>query len=237
MPNKTSRQKVLLPQKKLFDVIDLCVEWFEKAHESHPQAIYPIFNWNCSARAGASQHHGHAHMLLGRDFHYGQWERLSQVATLYASSYPGSNYFEDLITAQRNLGLAHKVGNAWILANLVPYCGYEFRVISWTFDGDFKLALHQAIDSLLHKFGSSTFNCCIQMPPLEDGKLQGTQDETDAKRTKKEAPQPMPYIANLVDRGDPTTGTSSDICGMRIYGSAIVNIDPFSLARHLGWSS
>ena len=44
----------------------------------------------------------------------------------------------------------------------------------------------------------------------------------------------MPFMAHLVDRGR-AKNSSSDICGMRIYGSAIVNEDPFSIAKQLGW--
>ena len=159
-----------------------------------------------------------------------------QVSRLYAKEYPECNYFDDLISAHRNLGLAQAVGDAWILASLIPYCGYDFKVISWNLDENFKLALHKAVDSLLHQFGSKTFNFCIQLPPLQDGKVRAPCKVSPAGQRLDKRNTAMPFIAHLIDRGDVTTGTSSDICGMRIFGSAIVNEDPFALAQELGWS-
>lgn len=43
----------------------LCTqEWLEKASEQHRNAKYPLFVWNCLARAGASQFHGHAQVMI-----------------------------------------------------------------------------------------------------------------------------------------------------------------------------
>lgn len=39
-------------------------EWFQKAHAAEPSARHPLLLWNCSPRAGASQFHGHAQVML-----------------------------------------------------------------------------------------------------------------------------------------------------------------------------
>lgn len=216
-------------------MLDLCTEWFEITHKNHPQAIYPIMNWNCRARAGASQHHGHSHMLLAENFHYGQWERLRQAAKFYSMEYPGCNYFDDFVTAHRNLGLAKTFGDACVFAHLAPYCGYELKVVSWNFDDDFKLAINEAVEALIHKFGSECFNLCIHFPPFQNGKLREIAAVEEVKNSCLETGEvAMPFMAHLVDRGGVKT-SSSDVCGMRIYGSAIVNEDPFSIAQQLGW--
>jgi galactose-1-phosphate uridylyltransferase len=221
-------------QEKLFDMFSLATQWFETAHTKHPNFIYPNISWNCRSRAGASQHHGHAHMVLAEEFHYGHWERLKQISQLYTTEYPGKNYFHDLVEAHRNLNLAQQCGDAWILIHIVPYCGYEFMVICWDFNDDFKLAVYKAVHALVNVFDSNCFNICIQFPPLENGK-QRPPLGTCAKRRKLDVESKMPYIAHIVDRGDINKGTSSDVCSMRIYGSAIVNEDPFILAQSLDW--
>ena len=216
-------------------MLDLCTEWFEITHKNHPQAIYPIMNWNCRARAGASQHHGHCHMLLAEHFHYGQWERLRQAAKIYSLENPGYNYFDDLVAAHRNLGLAKTFGEACVFAHLAPYCGYEFKVVSWNFDNDFKMAINEAVEALIHKFGSECFNVCIHFPSFQNGKLRENAAVEEVKNSCLEKGDvAMPFIAHLVDRGG-VQSSSSDVCGMRIYGSAIVNEDPFSIAKQLGW--
>ncbi|XP_058952739.2 uncharacterized protein [Pocillopora verrucosa] len=226
----------LMNKKKLCDILDLCTQWFEVTHKNNPLAIYPIMNWNCRARAGASQHHGHSHMLLAENFHYGQWERLKQAAKHYSTENPGCNYFDDLVTAHRNLGLAKMFGEACVFAHIVPFCGYEFKVISWDFDDNFKQAISEAVEALINKFGAECFNLCVHFPPLEKGKLRKVAAAEEVKNKSLEMGEiAMPFMAHLVDRGG-VRNSSSDVCGMRIYGSAIVNEDPFSIAQQLGWS-
>lgn len=194
-------------------------------------------NWNCRARAGASQHHGHSHMLLAENFHYGQWEGLRRAAKLYSLENPGFNYFDDLVSAHRNLGLAKTFGEACVFAHLVPFCGYEFKVVSWNYDDNFKLAISEAVKALIHTFGSECFNLCIHFPPLQNGKLRESATVAEIKNRSLETSDiAMPFMAHLVDRGG-VTSSSSDVCGMRIYGSAIVNEDPFSIAQQLGWQT
>lgn len=215
-------------------MLNLAAQWFETAHKEHPNFIYPNISWNCRSRAGASQHHGHAHMELAEEFHYGHWERLKQISQLYSKEYPGRNYFNNLVEAHCTLNLAQQCGSAWILIHVVPYCGYELKVICWDFNEDFKLAVSNAVHVLVNDFDSQNFNVCIQFPPLENGK-QRPPLASCPELKKMENEDKMPYIAHLVDRGDVNKGTSSDVCSMRIYGSAIVNEDPFILAQRLNW--
>ena len=35
-------------------------QWFQRCCAQHPDALHPFLLWNCMARAGASQYHGHA---------------------------------------------------------------------------------------------------------------------------------------------------------------------------------
>ena len=51
-----------LPQ--LADLLLCARSWFWAVHSAHPAAAHPFFLWNCGARAGASQFHGHAQVTL-----------------------------------------------------------------------------------------------------------------------------------------------------------------------------
>ena len=51
-----------LPQ--LADVLLCARSWLRAAQSAHPAAMHPFFLWNCGARAGASQFHGHAQVAL-----------------------------------------------------------------------------------------------------------------------------------------------------------------------------
>lgn len=53
-----------LPQ--LSDLLLAAEEWFARASAAEPLARHPFFLWNCGARAGASQFHGHAQVALSQ---------------------------------------------------------------------------------------------------------------------------------------------------------------------------
>lgn len=191
-----------------------------------------MLTWNCRERAGASQHHGHCHLLLAEQFHYGRYEFQRDVSQRYAAAKPGHNYFLDLVTASKALGLVKTVGYSHIITNITPSFVHDFIVIGWNFDKDFRDAIDSAIKTLLARFESLTFNIGILFPPLQDGKIRKRLDVSgmDAKLSKPGAP--MPFIAYLVDRSDAVNGQfTSDICGMKLHGSSIVSSDPFQVGK------
>jgi len=218
-------------KEKLVDIFGICDEWFKCAHEENNNAIYPMLTWNCKGKAGASQSHGHAHLLLGESFHYGKWEYLRNCAKLYNLANPQQNYFEDLIRASRALGLIKTIGAAHIIVNLTPTFGYDLMVIGWHFDRDFRDALDSAIKTLLYRYKSLTFNIGIHFPPLHEGEIRPRLNFAKFKEDMTTADAPMPFIAYLVDRGEHSNGKfTSDFCGMMLNGSNIVSNDPFESA-------
>ena len=52
--------------EQLHDLLAAAHEWLRRAAESHPDALHPLFIWNCLPRAGASQFHGHAQVMLSK---------------------------------------------------------------------------------------------------------------------------------------------------------------------------
>lgn len=220
-------------KEKLNDIFSICEEWFNCANESNPKAIFPMFSWNCKGRAGASQSHGHAHLLLAEEYHYGRWEFFRHCAKQYNNA-TGQNYFLDLIKISKLMGLVKSFGTAHIVTNITPSFGYDFFVIGWNFDKDFRDAMDSAITSLLDRFKSLTFNIGIHFPPLEKGKIRKRLDVSTLDKKIKLPDGPMPFICYLVDRGDPSNGQyTSDVCGMKLYGSNIVSRDPFEIGNTL----
>ena len=193
-----------------------------------------MLSWNCKGRAGASQKHGHCHLLLGEQFHYGKWEYLKNCAVQYNLANPEQNYFQDLIRASRALGLVKTIGNAYILINLTPTFGHDLIVIGWNFDRDFRDAMHSAIKTLITRFKSLTFNIGIHFPPLERGKIRKKFEYMSLQDRLKEKDAPMPFLGYLVDRGEQSNGKyTSDVCGMILNGSNMVSLDPFELGSIL----
>ena len=57
-------QPLEFTRAQLSDLL-LCAQgWFRAARSGQPSACHPFFLWNCGARAGASQFHGHAQVAL-----------------------------------------------------------------------------------------------------------------------------------------------------------------------------
>ena len=48
------------------ELLSTASQWFEAAFKHHPEAKHPFFLWNCLPRAGASQFHGHAQVMLSK---------------------------------------------------------------------------------------------------------------------------------------------------------------------------
>ncbi|XP_065670254.1 uncharacterized protein LOC100211359 [Hydra vulgaris] len=218
-------------KEKLYDIMSICEEWFQCAHNQNPSAIFPMFNWNCKGQAGASQSHGHAHLLLAEKFHFGKWEFLKNCNERYQDEYPGRNYFLDLIQNSKVLGLTKTIGTAHILTNLTPTFGYDLLIISWNFDNDFRDAIDSGLKTLTKRFKSVTFNVGIHFPPLENGKLRKRMDLSTMQDMLTKKKPNMPFICYMVDRGDPNNNRyTSDVCGMVLSGSSIVSRDPFQIA-------
>jgi len=159
---------------------------------------------------------------------------MQHCARNYQLAHPKRNYFLDLIAISRSMGLAKTSGDSTILVNFTPSFGYDLLVISWNFDQDFRDAMDRAINLLLKKFESVTFNIGITFPPLEEGLVRKRLNRTFLKEGLIGDDSPMPYIGHLVDRGDPSNGKfTSDVGGMKLFGSSIVARDPFEIGKIL----
>lgn len=219
---------------KLNDVFSVTEEWLQCANEKNDRAVFPMLTWNCRERAGASQNHGHCHLLLAEDFHYGRYEFLHNVSKQYTAANPGNNYFLDLIAASKALGLVKTIGYVNIITNLTPGFQHDFLVIGWNFDREFRDAMDSAMKTLIQRFESLTFNVGILFPPLQDGRIRKRLDLVDMDTKLSKPGAPMPFIGYLVDRSDASNGKfTSDVCGMKLHGSNVVATDPFEIGKGL----
>lgn len=196
--------------EKIRDYFSVAEEWFKRAREYYPDAIYPVIVWNCLWRAGASIIHGHMQLLLSHE-PYSRYESYIRAHEAYKAE-TNRNYFDDLIEIYERLSLGVRVGESAVLAYLTPSKEKEFFVISR------KLSELSTALSMILKFyrelGVSSFNM-ITFIPTDDLSSQ------------------VPIIMRIVDRG-PLSLRTSDIGAMELLaGTSVVATDPFRLADGL----
>ena len=196
---------------QLADYLATCRRWAEAAHGTDEEARYYFLLWNSLWRAGASIVHGHMQMTLTRGSHYAKVEALREAASRYRTRY-GADYFDDLIAAHEALGLARRVGDATILASLVPIKERELVIVAPQGADERSLAAALSAAVTAHRaLGVLSWNMALYVPPLDD-------DGRDWSALR--------VHARLVDRGDPGNRTS-DIGTMELYATSVVAADPF----------
>ena len=78
--------------KEFSDYIDTAFQWFDMVLNENENYKFPFLVWNCLPRAGASQVHGHAQVLMTRDRSYAKVESLKRVSENYKKE-TKSDYF------------------------------------------------------------------------------------------------------------------------------------------------
>jgi len=202
--------------EEVADLLATARAWAERAHAEDPEARFFLLMWNCLWKAGASIIHGHAQMVLGRGFHYGQVERLRRAAARYRAEHD-ADYFADLVRVHEALGLADRCGRVAICAHLTPLKERELVLVAPSYAApDLPRAVWRALKAYA-RLGVCSFNLAVHTPPLG-----GPDPAWDG----------FPTLVYLVDRGDPRLRTT-DVAGMELYGSSVVSADPFAVAEAL----
>lgn len=202
--------------------LGLAQDWVRVAHDDDPAARYPYIMWNCLWRAGGSIVHGHTQVSLARGRHYAKIERLRADAERYRVQ-NGDSYFDDLVSIHASLGLAHKVGDVSVLANLTPLKEKECLLIADSSAGAAAAlkALGAALFDTLRVYrdtlGVRSFNVGVLLPPVAE---------------TLESWEGFPVVVRIVDRGSLETRTS-DIGGMEMFAESVVAADPFAVHRAL----
>jgi hypothetical protein len=202
--------------EEVSDYIDTALAWAYQAHEIDQEARYFFFMWNCLWKSGASILHGHAQMSLGHDIHYARVEQLRRAALLYHVD-QGVNYFDDLYSAHRALGLTVENGGTRIVAYLTPIKEKEVLLISEKLDEDFKDSIYKVLKCFTGRLGVHSFNLALYLPPIDSAEEDWSG---------------FPALVRIVDRGDVNNKTS-DMGAMELYASSVIASDPFRVMKTL----
>jgi hypothetical protein len=205
-------------EESVVDYLDVARQWWDKAHASDRDAVYPFFMWNCLWKAGSSIQHGHAQVSLTKGMHYAKVEHLRRGAHAYRQAFD-RNYFDDLYATHRDLGLASEQNGVRILANLVPIKEKELILLVDRFDDNLARTIHSALRCLTDTLGVTSFNLVVYHPPI---------GPTSAEEQWRD----FPIVVRMVDRGDPISRTA-DFGAMELYAASVVSSDPFKVARAL----
>lgn len=203
-------------EESVADYIAVAQEWWRQAHAADAEAIYPLFMWNCLWKAGASIPHGHAQMSLTKGMHYAKIEQLRRSAHIHRMIFQ-QNYFDEIFTTHRDLGLGIDWHGIRVLANLVPVKEKETVLFGPALNEYMVAAIYRALHCLTVDLGVTSFNLVIYMPPL--GEIPGEWAD-------------FPVVVRIVDRGDPMNRTA-DFGSMELYAASVVSSDPFRVAESL----
>lgn len=197
--------------EELSDYIDTGFKWFKKVNNQDKQFKFPFFLWNCLPKAGASQVHGHAQILMANNIPYAKMQFLRKMFRSYMRL-TGKNYFRDLYKVYSALGLALE-GNVEGFASITPLKEKEFIIISKnnpSKDDNVKEAIYKVLRCYIDKLGVNSFNMVILCPEFRETMF--------------------PYIIRIVDRGSIFKPTA-DIGAMELYGSSVISDDPYNLIK------
>jgi hypothetical protein len=198
------------------DAVDVSRKWIQRCHEQDPEAVYPLFMWNCLWKSGASIPHGHAQISLTRGMHYGKIERMRRSAMEYRNEYQ-RNYFDDVYAVHEELGIGRQIGDVRVMANLTPLKEKEIVLTANQVNGELSSMIYRVLRCLIEDLNTSSFNLAIWEPPIAE---------------TGENWEDMPVIVRIVDRGDPLNRTS-DFGAMELYAASVVSSDPFRVADTL----
>ncbi|MFZ2070477.1 MAG: hypothetical protein WAV32_02510 [Halobacteriota archaeon] len=179
--------------------------WFEEVTRAEKNELRKFFLWNCLWRSGASIIHGHIQLTASSSsMRYGKLEVVEKAVADYKKEY-NTDYFEDLYTIHKSLGLAKENEGEKILFYLTPVKEKEIIVISKARRSN---EMAGTIYKLLRGYlgmGVQSFNLAIFT--LHDY-----------------------HIIRLVDRG-PLENRTSDIGAMELYAASVISSDPFKLTE------
>lgn len=197
--------------EELSDYIDIGFKWFKKVYDYDKQFKYPFFLWNCLQKAGASQVHSHAQILMTDRIHYAKPQLLKKTFREYMKL-TGNDYFKDLYKVHNALGLALD-GDLDGFASITPIKEKEFIIISRdnpSKSESVKEAIYRVLRCYIDELGVTSFNLVISCPAF--GEIS------------------IPYVIQIIDRGS-IFKTTVDTGAMELYGSSVISDDPYNVIK------
>lgn len=209
--------------------------WFEAAAEAlpatppivspnlkvHEPSLHAFLLWNCMARAGASQFHGHAQVVLSQ-IPFPTGLDASIAAQHYATAHNGACYFDDIWRAHERLGLATFHGppndRSWIFASLTPRKDAEVIIHAPLLDSaSLAAVLNAALRTIIDDLGCACFNVGIY--PMPSAAVKSVDSLFIRSRV----------VARVVSRGQ-LSGRASDFGAFEVFaGANIGRTNPYIL--------
>lgn len=208
------------------DYFRVAARWFQEvktdaALRGGGPALYPFLIWNCLWPAGSSILHGHLQLTVAQRRPYPRLKQLLDCSTRYGHRY-GSNYFQDLYTLYKALGLGWEKGESRFLSMLTPIKEKEVWILlppgPATPDrlGQAGRAVGRVLGRLKQQACLQSFNVGVYLPPLGGEAEPGGWED-------------FPLVVRLVDRGDVFNRTA-DFGAMELFALSVISSDPFSVA-------
>ena len=200
-------------QEEVSDYIETGFKWFKKVYNHDKKYKYPFFLWNCLQKAGASQVHSHAQILMTNEIHYAKPQFLRKIFHQYMQL-TGKNYFKDIYKAHEALGLTLN-GEVNGFTSITPIKEKEFIILTRenpSKSENVKKAIYQVLRCYIDELGVTSFNMVISCPAYGESTI--------------------PYIIQIVDRGS-IFKTTVDTGAMELYGSSVIADDPYNIIKAL----
>ena len=207
---------LLFSRKRIRDYFDVSKKWFRKAYKSNPNAIYPMFTWNCLWKAGSTIIHGHAQLVLTEGQAYAKVEALRNDTRSYQEQYK-SNYFDDIYNIHEKMGLGFTRKKIKVASSITPIKEKEIMIWSDSFNDDLADIVSDTLNTMKEKLGVMSFNLSIVLPPLIE---------------VPESWDHFPILVRMLDRGKLTEKTA-DVGVMELYAQSIIGTSPYAVHDEL----
>lgn len=218
---------------QVLDLLTVADGWFHAAAASvsttkyNIKEIHPYLVWNCLARAGASQYHGHAQVMMSAvpmPAMAHEAEAVRRYATQYCQGNITADYYADLKQAHADVGLARSVtleqslsepsstSGATAFASLCPTKDAEIVVHGSSLTCPaFQSLVYAALRALVDELGVQSFNVGIHNISLRQEEFHHTKSDHRS----------VPVIARVVSRGR-ANAVASDFGGLEVFGGASI---------------
>lgn len=136
-------------EEALGGLLDVAQRWVHQTHAHHPgDALHPMLLWNCGPRAGASQYHGHAQVVMTE-------------TPLPEAEQERTDDQQACCDAHEALGLLRRLDSASAYAEIAPTKDCETVVTGPALDASFTRLMHLAMRALIDRCGVKTFNVAL----------------------------------------------------------------------------